>query len=104
MRPATASVHGYSHKPDHEEAAEGTGILCRCDNRKKIYQSQIIYPLRICHRPGDPDDCQENQCWGTPLGLAIAPDQKHLYIANVESNELEEIDTETDSVVARIPT
>jgi YVTN family beta-propeller protein len=82
---------------------EGTGILCRCDNRKKIYQSQIIIPYVFVIDPETQTIAKRINVGGRPLGLAIAPDQKHLYIANVESNELEEIDTETDSVVARIP-
>lgn len=82
---------------------EGTGILCRCDSRKKIYQSQIFVPYIFVIDPETQTIAKRIHVGGRPLDLAITPDQKHLYIANFDLNEIEEIDTDTDSVVARIP-
>ncbi len=86
-----------------KKLSEGTGILCRHDNGKKIYQSQIFIPYVFVIDPETQMIVKRIKVGGRPLDLAFTPDQKHLYIANYDLNELEEIDTETDSVVARIP-
>jgi YVTN family beta-propeller protein len=82
---------------------EGTGILRRHDNGKKIYQSQIFIPYVFVIDPETQTIAKRINVGGRPLDLAFTPDQRHLYIANYDLNELEKIDTETDSVVARIP-
>ena len=82
---------------------EGTGMLCRHDKGKKIYQSQIFTPYVFVIDPETQTITKRIDVGGRPLDLALTPDQRHLYIANYDLNEVEEIDTQTDSVVARIP-
>ncbi len=86
-----------------KKLSEGTGILCRLDHGKKIYQSQIFIPYVFVIDPETQIVTKRINVGGRPLDLAFSPDQKHLYIANYDLNELEGIDTETDSVVVRIP-
>lgn len=85
-----------------KKVLEGTGILCRQDNGKKIYQSQIFIPYIFVIDPETQMIVKRINVGGRPLDLALTPDQKSLYIANYDLNELETIDTKTDSVVARI--
>ena len=82
---------------------EGTGILRRQANGKKIYQSQIFIPYVFVIDPETQTITKRINVGGRPLDLAFTPDQRHLYVANFDLNELEEIDTESDSVVSRIP-
>jgi YVTN family beta-propeller protein len=86
-----------------KKVSEGTGILCKQDNGKKIYQSQIFIPYIFVIDPETQMIVKRINVGGRPLDLAVTPDQKYLYIANYDLNELETIDTKTDSVVARIP-
>jgi len=81
----------------------GTGFLCRCDNLKKIYQSQIFVPYVFVIDPESQEIAKRITVGGRPLDLAVTPDQKHLYVANFDLNEVEVIDTEADTVVSRIP-
>jgi YVTN family beta-propeller protein len=82
---------------------EGTGIMCRQDNGKKIYQSQIFIPYVFVIDPETRMIAKKISVGGRPMDLALTPDQRHLYVPNYDLNELEVIDTATDSVVARIP-
>ncbi len=82
---------------------DGTGYLCRYENGEKIYQSQIFIPSVFVIDPETQTIVNTIDVGGRPLELAFTPDQKYICVANYDLNELEEIDTEIDSVVARIP-
>ena len=85
-----------------KKLAEGTGILCRHEKGRKIYQSQIFTPFVYVINPETQTIEKRINVGGRPLDLAYTPNQRYLYIANYDLNEVEQIDTESDSVVARI--
>jgi YVTN family beta-propeller protein len=82
---------------------DGTGYLCRYEKGKKIYQSQIFAPYVFVIDPKTQTIAKRIDVGGRPLDLAFTPDQKYIYVANFNLNELEKIDTKADSIVARIP-
>jgi YVTN family beta-propeller protein len=86
-----------------KKLSEGTGVLRRHNQGTKIYQSQIFTPYVYVINPVQQAVEKRINVGGRPLDFAFTPDQKHLYVANYDLNEVETIDTESDSVVARIP-
>ncbi len=85
-----------------KKLGDGTGILCRPEKGKKIYQSQIFTPFVYVIDPETQSVPKRIQVGGRPLDVAFSPDQKYLYVANYDLNEVEKICTKCDSVVARI--
>jgi len=81
---------------------EGTGTLCGDKGGKKIYQSQISIPFVFVIDPSTQSIERRIYVGGRPLDLALAPDEKSLYVANYNLNEVDQIDTRSDTVVARI--
>jgi YVTN family beta-propeller protein len=80
----------------------GTGTFCRLESGK-IYQNQIFIPYVFVVDPRQMSLSKNIDVGGRPLNIALSPDQKSLYIANYDLNEIEQIDAQTDSVVSRIP-
>lgn len=85
-----------------KKLGDGTGILCRPEKGKKIYQSQIFTPFVYVIDPETQTVEKRIQVGGRPLDLAFSPDQRYIYVANYDLNEVEKICTKCDSVVARI--
>jgi YVTN family beta-propeller protein len=86
-----------------KKLTEGTGIFCRDDAGKKIYQSQIFIPFVFVIDPTTQSIVKKIEVGGRPLDIALTPDGRSLYVANFDLDEVEQIDTQSDSVVARIP-
>ena len=95
-----ADVVARAHRVAGDDVFLNTGTD---EHGTKIYQSQIFVPYVFVIDPGAQTVTKRINVGGRPLDLALTPDRRYLYIANYDLNELEKIDTETDSVVERIP-
>jgi YVTN family beta-propeller protein len=81
---------------------EITGIIKMEPLKKKIYCSAIFSPYVHVLNIDDLSIQKSILTGGRPMDLEFSPDGRYLYIPNYDLNEVEKIDTETDSVVARI--
>ena len=79
-----------------------TGMPVYDPINNKIYISAIFTPVVIVMNPSDQSIIKRIDVGGRPLDIALTPDGKFLYLANFNLNEVEKIDTQTDSVVSRI--
>ena len=81
---------------------EGWGNLQWAGSGTILYQSQVFRPFVYRIDPNTLSISRKISVGGRPLGLAFTPDGRYAYIANFDLNELEKIDTQADSVVARL--
>jgi len=68
----------------------------------RIYVSAIFTPYVYVISPDNQSIENRITVGGRPLGIAVAPNGKFLYVANFNLNEVDKISTQTDSVVDRI--
>ncbi|MHB9013749.1 MAG: beta-propeller fold lactonase family protein [Ignavibacteriaceae bacterium] len=66
---------------------------------KKIYASAVFQPFIYVINPYDQTIIKKIEVGGRPLDIAVTPDGKFIYVANSILNEVQKIDTQTDSVV-----
>lgn len=80
-----------------------TGIPLYNPSNNKIYISAIFTPYVIVMKPEDQSVIKKIAVGGRPLNIALTPDGKFLYVANSILNEVQKINTGTDSIVNTIP-
>ena len=68
----------------------------------KIYFSIIFRPYVYVFDPDNLTIIKRIEVGGRPLDIDITPDGKFLYVANFDLNNVQKIDTQTDSLVSRI--
>ncbi len=79
-----------------------TGIPLYNFSNNKIYISAIFTPYIIVMKPDDQSIVKKIDVGGRPLNIALTPDGKFLYVANSILNEVQKINTHTDSIVNTI--
>jgi YVTN family beta-propeller protein len=82
--------------------SEGTGLLRVLKNGSKIYQPGIFRPYIHIIDPDKQAISKSIYVGGRPLNIDFTPDGKYAYVTNSDQNEVEVIDTKTDSVINKI--
>ena len=81
---------------------EGTGLLHLSKDGRKIYQAAIFQPYVHIINPFKQTIEKSIYVSGRPLNLDFTPNGKYIYVTNSDLNEVQIIDTKTDSVVNKI--
>ena len=85
-----------------KKISEGTGLLRVLKNKNKIYQPAIFRPYVHIINPDNQTISKSIYVGGRPLNIDFTPDGKHAYVTNSDLNEVQVIDTKTDSVINKI--
>ncbi len=81
---------------------EITGIPVYDSANNKIYFSIIFKPYVYAFNPDNQTIIKKIEVGGRPLNIDVTPDGKFLYVANFDLNNVQKIDTQTDSLVSII--
>jgi len=76
-----------------------SGMAVEDSLNNKIYASAVFQPYIYSINPVDQSISKRIHVGGRPLDIALSPDGKFLYVANSVLNEVQKINTKTDSIV-----
>ena len=85
-----------------KKIGEGTGLMQLTKDGRKIYQPAIFRPYVHVINPYKKIISKSIYVGGRPLNIYFTPDGKYAYVTNYDLNEVQIIDTKTDSVVNKL--